>query len=36
MSIMVVEMPVTMTSATILGTRAARDEEDTLIACMNI
>jgi hypothetical protein len=33
---MVVEMPVRMTSENILGTRTAREDEDTLIACTNI
>jgi hypothetical protein len=33
---MVVEMPVTMISATILETRTASEDKDILIACMNI
>jgi hypothetical protein len=33
---MVVEMPVRMTSVTILGMRTAREDEDALIDRMNI
>jgi hypothetical protein len=34
--VMVVEMPVRMTSVTILGMRTAREDEDTLIDCTNV